>query len=60
MILIIAMMKGLVSGKKVIKKRKAQKALIKEELIPVTWHPSRWWDWCVHEDDKKDAEKLWQ
>ena len=26
------------------KKRKAQKASIKEELLPVTWHPSRWWD----------------
>ena len=30
--------------------RKAQKASIKEELIPVAWHPSRWWDWCVPED----------
>ena len=27
------------------KKRKAQKALIKEELIPVTWHPDRVMDW---------------
>ena len=23
-------------------KRKAQKAKIKEELIPIAWHPSRW------------------
>ena len=35
------------------KKRKAQKASIKEELLPVAWHPSRWWDWCVLEDEKK-------
>ena len=41
------------------KKRKAQKASIKEELLPVTWHPSRWWDWCIPEDEKKETEKLW-
>ena len=40
------------------KKRKAQKASIKEELIPIAWHPSRWWDWCVPEDEKQEAEKL--
>ena len=38
------------------KKRKAQKASIKEELMPITWHPSRWWDWCVPEDEKKVKE----
>ena len=26
------------------KKRKAQKAQIKEELMSIAWHPSRWWD----------------
>ena len=25
-------------------KRKAQKAKIKDELMPIAWHPSRWWD----------------
>ena len=35
------------------KKRKAQKAKIKEELIPIPWHPSRWWDWCMSKDEKK-------
>ena len=34
-------------------KRKAQKLKIKEELAPIAWHPSRWWDWCVPEDEKK-------
>ena len=24
-------------------KRKPQKAKIEEELMPTTWHPSRWW-----------------
>ena len=34
------------------KKWKAQKASIKEELIPIVWHPSKWWDWCVPEGEK--------
>ena len=39
-------------------KRKAQNALVKEELIPVTWHPSRQWDWCMSEDEKKRDRKI--
>ena len=31
-------------------KRKAPKASIKEELLPIVWHPSRYWDWCISED----------
>ena len=34
-------------------KRKARKAQIKEELMPIAWHPSCWRDWCVSEDEKK-------
>ena len=41
------------------KKRKAQKAKIKDELMPIAWHPSRWWDWCDSKDEKKETEKLW-
>ena len=41
------------------KKRKAQKDSIKEELMPIAWHPSRWRDWCVPEDEKKETKKLW-
>ena len=41
-------------------KRKAQKALIKEELIPIAWHPSRWWNWCIPEDEKKETENFWE
>ena len=37
-------------------KRKAQKAKIKEELMPVAWYPDRWWDWCVPEHEKKELE----
>ena len=39
-------------------KRKTQKAQIKKELIPIAWHPSKWWDFCVPEDEKKETEKL--
>ena len=21
--------------------------------MPIAWHPSRWWDWCVLNDEKK-------
>ena len=40
------------------KKRKAQKASIKDELIPIAWHLLRWWDWCVPEDEKKRNKKI--
>ena len=41
------------------KKREAKKAQIKKELMPIAWHPSRWWDWCVLEDERKETELLW-
>ena len=22
--------------------------------MPVTWHPTRQWDWCLSEDEKKE------
>ena len=39
-------------------KRKAEKAKIKDQLMHIAWHPSRWWGWCVPEDQKKEIEKL--
>ena len=45
---------GLINWYNGCKKRKAQKAKIKDELMPIAWHLSRWWDWCVPEDEKKD------
>ena len=41
-------------------KRKAQKAKIKEELLPIAWHPNYVWDWCMPRDEKKEIEKLWE
>ena len=26
---------------------------LKDELLPIAWHPDRWWDWCVDEDEKR-------
>ena len=34
-------------------KRKRQKAQIKEELLPVVWHPTRVMDWCLSENEKR-------
>ena len=42
------------------KKRKAQKAKIKKELMPIAWHPSRYWDWCMSGDEKQEIEKSWR
>ena len=39
-------------------KRKTQKAQTEKELMPIAWHPSRWWNWCVPEDEQKQTEKL--
>ena len=36
--------------------RKALKAKILEELLRVGCHPSKWWDWCIPEDDKTDRK----
>ena len=35
------------------KKRKAQKAQIKKELMLIAWHPDRVVDWCMSEDEKR-------
>ena len=42
------------------KKQKAQKAKIKEERLPIAWHPYRAIDWCISGDEKKHTEKLWK
>ena len=42
----------LIGWRNAYKKRKAQEAQIKKELMPIAWHPSRWWNWCMSEDEK--------
>ena len=34
-------------------KRKVQKTKIKEELLPITWHPNHVMDWYMSEDEKR-------
>ena len=26
--------------------------------MPVAWHPNRWWDWWVSEDEKKEIDPM--
>ena len=39
-------------------KRKALKKDISEYLMPVAWHPNRWWDSCVSEEEKKEIHPM--
>ena len=41
-----------------LKQRKLFKKEISKELMPVAWHPTRWWDWCIPKDEKKEREPL--
>ena len=34
-------------------KRKAFKKELNEELMLISWHPRRWWNFCITEDEKK-------
>ena len=49
---------GYIKWHKGYQKRKAQKAKIEEELMRIAWHPSRWWNWCLDEDEKKETKKF--
>ena len=31
---------------------KHAKTKINEELMPIAWHPTRVWDWCMTKDEK--------
>ena len=33
--------------------------MIKEELLPVAWHPDRVIDWCFDEEEKDALKQLW-
>ena len=40
------------------KKRRALKKKISKELMPIAWHPRRWWNFCMSEDEKKEVEVI--
>ena len=31
---------------------------INKDLMPVAWHPTRWWDWFLAEDEKKGKQPI--
>ena len=35
------------------KKSKAFKKDINKKVMPVAWHPKKWWNWCLSDDKKK-------
>ena len=41
------------------KQRKACKEEIDRKLMPIAWHPEKWWDWCILEDETKKVKQLW-
>ena len=41
-----------------LKKRKALKKKISEELMKIVWHPKRWWNCCMSENEKKEIEPV--
>ena len=40
------------------KKHKALKNKIKKKLMPIVWHPKRWWNLCLPEYEKKEIEPI--
>ena len=48
----------LLAGYIKFEKRKRLKKELNEELMPIVWHPKRWWNICVSEDEKKEIELI--
>ena len=44
---------GIIKWYEGYQKPKAQKASIKEELLPIAWHPNHVMDWSMSEDEKR-------
>ena len=40
-------------------KKERRHRKLESELLPIAWHPGRWWDWCVPEDEKKEISLIW-
>ena len=39
-----------------LEERKALLKELNEELMLIAWHPRRWWNFCMTEDEKKEIE----
>ena len=33
---------------------------IRDELLPVTWHPDRFFDWCLDEEEREFLKEMWR
>ena len=44
---------GIIKWYEGYQKRKTQKAPIKEEILPIAWHPDHVMDWSMSEDEKR-------
>ena len=40
----------------IFKQRKVFKKDLSKELMPVEWYPTKWWDWQMSEDGKKEIK----
>ena len=38
--------------------KELKKKKINEELIPIVWHPKRWWNFRMSEDNEKEIEPI--
>ena len=43
----------IIEGIKGMKNERCKKSQLKEELMPIAWHPNRVKDWCMPEDEKR-------
>ena len=32
--------------------------MITKELMPLAWHPKRWWKFCMSQDEEKEIEPI--
>ena len=57
-ILILSFMSDLQLGVIDLNNAEHRKKDISKELKPAAWHPTRWWDWCFPEDEKKEIKPI--
>ena len=41
-----------------LKNKKLLKKELNEEMMPVAWHPNRWWNGCASEDEKREIDPM--
>ena len=42
----------------ILKQSKAIKNDVSKELMPLAWHPTRYWNWCMSKDKKKGIKPI--